>query len=311
VLFTLAHQDISALLARGWQPPMSITVPARDGKTPLYGFLWKPTDFDAARKYPLVDYVYPGPQTGSCGTRGFIASEVDDQALADLGFIVVCIDGEGTPLRSKSFHDVDASAETMGVDTIPVQISGIKALAKQYSWIDLDRVGIWGHSGGGNATVSALFHYPNFFKVGWAESGNHDNREYEDDWDERWGGLEKQLPNGKSNYDVQANENYAANLKGHLMLTHGTMDDNVPPNNTLLVVDALIKANKNFDLIMIPNAHHGYGAASQYIMRRRWDYFVRYLAGGTPPPEYKMKSYDEIVRALYGSGPGARALEAQ
>jgi dipeptidyl aminopeptidase/acylaminoacyl peptidase len=169
--------------------------------------------------------------------------------------------------------------------------------------VDATRVGIWGHSGGGNATVSAMFHFPEFFSVGWSESGNHDNRHYEDDWDERWAGLEVIGPDGKSNYDPHANQNFAANLKGHLMLVHGTMDDNVPPNNTLLVVDALIKANKDFDLIMVPNAHHGYGADSYYIMRRRWDYFVKYLAGGTPPHEYKMPSLEEIQRKLNASGP--------
>ena len=181
----------------------------------------------------------------------------------------------------------------MGDDTIPDQVAGIKELAARSPWIDLDRVGIWGHSGGGNATVSAMFHFPDFFKVGIAESGNHDNRDYEDDWDERWAGLEVVGPDGKSNYDAHANQNYARNLKGHLLLAHGTMDDNVPPNNTLLVVNALIKANKDFDLIMIPNERHGYGSASPYMMRRRWDYFVRYLAQGVPPENYQMTPWAE------------------
>ena len=162
-------------------------------------------------------------------------------------------------------------------------------------------MGITGHSGGGNATVSAMFHYPDFFKVGWAESGNHDQREYEDDWDERWAGLEVTGPDGADNYDAQANEGYAKDLKGHLMLTHGTMDDNVPPNNTLLVVDALIKANKDFDMLLIPNVHHGYAAASQYVMKRKWDYFVRYLAGGVPAMDFAPKSYEELVKAYYAS----------
>ena len=289
VLLTLAQQDISPLLAAGWKPPTPFTVKARDGKTPIYGFLWKPTNFDASTKYPLIDYVYAGPYTVPCGSRSFSPAERDDQALADLGFIVVCIDGMGTPFRSKSFHDAHAStAADTADDTIPDQIAGIKELAERNSWIDIDRVGLWGHSGGGNATVNAMFHYPDFFKVGWAESGNHDNRTYEDDWDEKWGGLEAIAPDGASNYDKQANENFAANLKGHLMLVHGTKDDNVPINNTLLVVDALMKANKDFDLLMVPNMPHAYGADAPYIMRRRWDYFVRYLAGGTPPADYRM-----------------------
>jgi dipeptidyl aminopeptidase/acylaminoacyl peptidase len=305
VLVTLGKQDISELLAAGWKPPVSITVKARDGKTDLYGLLVKPTNFDPGKKYPLVDYVYPGPQDGSCGgpeARAFSATRGDDQALADLGFVVVCIDGMGNPHRSKSFHDAHASRpEDMGDDTIPDQVAGIKDLANQYSWIDLDHVGIWGHSGGGNATVSAMFHFPDFFKVGWAESGNHDNRDYEDDWDERWAGLEVIGPDGKSNYDAHANQNYAKDLKGHLMMTHGTMDDNVPPSNTLLVVDALIKANKDFDMLLIPNAHHGYGEATQYVMKRRWDYFVKYLAGGTPAMDFVPKSYEELVKAYYAA----------
>ena len=303
VLLTLAQQDISALLATGWKPPMPFTVKARDGRTDLYGYLERPTTFDPDKKYPVVDEVYPGPQDAVCSLMGwgFSAARGDNQALADLGFVTLCIDGMGNPHRSKSFHDAHASKpEEMGDDTIPDQVSGIKDLAARYAWIDADRVGIWGHSGGGNATVSAMFHFPEFFKVGWAESGNHDQRDYEDDWDERWAGLELLQPDGKSNYDAQANESYAKNLKGHLMLTHGTMDDNVPPTNTLLVVDALIKANKSFDLIMIPNAHHGYGAATPYITRRRWDYFVRYLAAGVPPENFQMTSYEEMSRRMYG-----------
>ena len=303
ILVTLAKQDISALTASGWKPPMPITVKARDGKTPLYGFLFRPTNFDATQKYPIVDYVYPGPQVGSCGSRSFSPSHGDDQALADLGFVVVCIDGMGTPLRSKSFHDFYSHAETMGDNTIPDQVAGLKDLAGQFPWIDLNRVGIWGHSGGGNATTAAMFGFPDFFKVGIAESGNHDNRDYEDDWDEKWGGLEKNNDTMQDNYNAQAAQNYAKNLKGKLLLAHGTMDDNVPPNNTLLVVDALIKANKDFDLILFPNAHHGYGAASPYMMRRRWDYFVRNLAGGTPPANFELKPWADVLRIYYTYGP--------
>ena len=253
--------------------------------------MFKPTKFDAAKKYPIVDYVYPGPWSSSCNSRQFRAAHGDLQSLSELGFIVVCIDGMGTPERSKTFHEFYYG--NLGDDTIPDQVAGIKELAAKYSWIDLDRVGIWGHSGGGNATASAMFHFPDFFKVGIAESGNHDNRDYEDDWAEKWAGLEKKNPDGTSNYDSQANQNFAKNLKGHLLLAHGTMDNNVPMNNTLMVVDALIKANKDFDLIIIPNAAHGYGEASQYMTRRRWDYFVRYLAGDVPPHEYEMKPYSK------------------
>lgn len=287
LVMDVARQDISKLRDAGWKPLTPITVKARDGKTDLYGFLFKPTNFNTAARYPIVDYVYPGPQTGSCGSRSFSAAHRDTQSLAELGFIVVCIDGMGTPGRSKSFHD--ALFGDMADNTIPDQVAGIKELAARYPWIDAGRVGIYGHSGGGAATAAAMFHAPDFFKVGISESGNHDNRVYEDDWAEKWIGLETKNADGTSNYDSQANENFAKNLKGHLLLIHGTMDDNVPPNNTLLVVDALIKANKDFDLLMIPNARHGYGSETRYVVRRRWDYFVRYLASGVPPAEYQMK----------------------
>ena len=178
----------------------------------------------------------------------------------------------------------------MADNTLEDQIAGIKQLAAKYPYIDLGRIGIWGHSGGGFAAAAAMFRYPDFFKVGISESGNHDNRNYEDDWGERYIGLLTKGDGGKSNYEDQANQNFAKNLKGHLLLAHGTMDDNVPPGNTLLVVDALIKANKDFDLLMIPNARHGYGAASSYMMRRRWDYFVRYLLIAEPPKEYLLKA---------------------
>ncbi|HEX7691910.1 MAG TPA: prolyl oligopeptidase family serine peptidase, partial [Sediminibacterium sp.] len=159
-----------------------------------------------------------------------------------------------------------------------------------YPYIDINKAGIWGHSGGGFATASAMFKYPDFFKVGISESGNHDNRNYEDDWGERYIGLEVKGADGTSNYDAQANQNYAKNLKGKLMLAHGMLDDNVPPYNTLLVVEALEKANKDYDLVIFPNSRHGYGEYSPYMMRRRWDYFVKNLMGAEPPKEYELKS---------------------
>jgi dipeptidyl aminopeptidase/acylaminoacyl peptidase len=296
VLVDVAQQDVAKLRATGWKPLTPITVKARDGKTDLYGFLFKPTNFDAAKRYPIIDHVYPGPQTGSCGSRSFLAAHKDMESLAELGFIVVCIDGMGTPGRSKSFHD--ALYGDLADNTIPDQVAGIKELAAKYSWIDAERIGIYGHSGGGAAAAAAMFRAPDFFKVGVSESGNHDNRVYEDDWAEKWLGLLKKNADGTTNYDSQANENFAKNLKGRLLLIHGTMDDNVPPNDTLLVVDALIKANKDFDLLMIPNAKHGYAEAAPYVTRRRWDYFVRHLAEGVPPVEYQMKPYAEQQAAL-------------
>lgn len=306
ILMPIAQQDISALLSTGWKPLSPITVKARDGQTNLFGYMWKPTAFDPTKKYPVVDYIYPGPQVGSCGSRNFSAAHGDNQALADLGFIVLCLDGMGTNLRSKSFHEGVYPIDPAD-NTLPDQVAGIRELAAKNSFIDLDRVGIWGHSGGGNATATAMLRYPDFFKVGISESGNHDQRVYEDDWAEKWGGLEHKNPDGTTNYTAQANQLHAKNLKGHLLLAHGTMDDNVPLNNTLLLVDALIKANKDFDLVLFPNAHHGYGEGSQYMMRRRWDFFTRYLAGNTPPFEYAMKPYADAMRAAQGPSSGIAA----
>lgn len=286
LLATIEKADISRLVATGWKPPVPITVKARDGATDIYGLLFKPTNFDAAKKYPIINRIYPGPQVGSVGSRNFSPARGDTQALAELGFVVVEIDGMGTTLRSKKFWD--AYYGDMGDNTLPDQVAGMKQLAQRFSWIDLDRAGIYGHSGGGFATADAMFRYPDFFKVGISEAGNHDNREYEDDWGEKWEGLLERKADSTTNYDDQANQSLAKNLKGHLLLAHGTADDNVPPYNTMLVVDELIKANKDFDLLMLPNRRHGFGN-EPYMVRRRWDYFVRYLLGAETPHEYKLQ----------------------
>ncbi|MCY7374604.1 MAG: S9 family peptidase [Pyrinomonadaceae bacterium] len=283
----LEKTDISRLTATGWKPPTPIVVKARDNATDLYGLMFTPTNLDKTKKYPIVNYIYPGPQGGSVGSRSFSAGRSDHQALAELGFVVVMIDGTCNPLRSKAFHD--ACYGNMADNTLPDQVGAMKQLAQKYPFIDIEKVGIWGHSGGGYATAAAMFRYPEFFKVGISESGNHDNRNYEDDWGERYIGLLVEGADKKSNYEDQANQNFAKNLKGKLLLAHGGMDDNVPPYNTYLVVDALIKANKDFDLIIFPNARHGYGANSFYMTRRRWDYFVKNLMGAEPPKEYEIK----------------------
>lgn len=292
----LEKGDVSRLAATGWKPPTPITVKSRDGKWDLYGLMFTPTNLDRGKKYPVVNYIYPGPQGGGVGGRSFSPSRSDHQALAELGFVVIIIDGTCNPDRSKSFHDVCYG--NMADNTLEDQIAGIKELAGKYPFIDLTRVGMWGHSGGGYATAAAMFRYPDFYKVGISESGNHDNRNYEDDWGERYIGLmvgpdgkhssETDDSKQKTNYTDQANQNFAKFLKGKLLLAHGNMDDNVPPYNTYLVVDALVKANKDFDLIIFPNARHGYGADSNYMMRRRWDYFVKNLLGAEPPKEYKL-----------------------
>jgi dipeptidyl aminopeptidase/acylaminoacyl peptidase len=283
---TIEKAGVSRLRAAAWKPPQPITVKGRDGVTDLYGLMFTPTRLDPHEKYPIINQIYPGPQGGSVGSWSFAAARGDAQALAELGFVVVEIEGMGNPLRSKKFHDFYYG--NMGDNTLPDQVAGMNQLAARYPWIDLGRAGIYGHSGGGYAAADAMFRYPDFFKVGISEAGNHDNREYEDDWGERYQGLLTHNAGGGTNYDDQANQNIAKNLKGHLLLAHGTLDDNVPPYNTLLVVNELIKANKDFDLLLLPNRRHGFGN-EPYMVRRRWDYFVRYLLGAEPPREYQLK----------------------
>jgi dienelactone hydrolase len=282
-LTELGRIDVAKLAATGWKPVTPFSVKAADGKTDIYGLMWLPRNLDPNKKYPIIDYIYPGPQGGSIGGNwSFSATSRDNGALAELGFVVIAIEGTSNPLRSKSFHDM--SYGNMGDNTLNDQVTGIKQLAAKYPYIDLDRVGIWGHSGGGFATAAAMFRHPDFFKVGIAESGNHENLNYEDNWGERYNGLV-----ANSDYAAQANQNIAKNLKGKLMLVHGMMDDNVPPYNTLLVAEALEKANKSFDLVIFPNSAHGYGQYSNYMMRRRWDYFVENLMGAKPPIDYLIK----------------------
>ncbi len=287
LITSLEKTDISRLTLSGWKPPTPIVIKAFDGQTNLYGLLFTPSNLDPNKKYPIIDYIYPGPQGGSIGNWSFVTARGDNQALAELGFIVVAIEGTSNPYRSKSYHDM--SYGNMAENTLPDQITGIRQLAKRYAYIDTNRIGIWGHSGGGFATAAAMFRYPDFFKVGISESGNHDNRNYEDDWGERYNGLLVPQKDGGSNYEAQANQNYAKNLKGKLMLAHGLLDNNVPPYNTLLVAEALVRANKDFDLVVFPNSPHGYGVYSLYMTRRRWDYFLKNLAEEVPPKEYELK----------------------
>ncbi len=292
IVMPLEKADLSRLTASGWVPPIPFTVKARDGKTDLYGLMYKPKDFDSTKRYPVINYLYPGPQTGSVGTRSFLPARADKQAVAELGFVVVEVDAMGSPMRSKSFHDTYYG--NLGDNGLPDQIAMIRQLGARHSWMDLDHVGIWGHSGGGFAAADGILRYPDFYKVAVSQAGNHDNRSYEDDWGERYQGLLTRDPSGPTNYDDQANQGLARNLKGKLLIAHGTMDDNVPPNSTLTLVDALIKANKDFDLIMMPNRRHGFGN-EPYMMRRRWDYFVRNLMGAEPPKGYEIGGIKPLV----------------
>ncbi len=285
VVVELERADIADLIASGWQPPVPFMTKARDGVTDLFGLLYKPTNFDSSKSYPVLNYLYPGPQSGSVGSRSFRAARSDKQAVAELGFIIVEVDAMGTPGRSKSFHD--AYYGNMGDNGLPDQITTIEQLAARHDWMDIDRVGIWGHSGGGFASAGAILRYPDFYKVAVSGAGNHDNRNYEDDWGEKWQGLLEFQADGTTNYDNQANHLLAENLTGKLLLAHGLMDGNVPASNTLLLVEALVEANKDFDLLVFPNGGHGFGNARTYWMRKRWDYFVRHLLGAEPPKEYE------------------------
>ena len=290
--------DISELLENNWQQPIEFSVKARDNETDVYGLLYLPSFYNENHNYPVLNYIYPGPQSGSIGNYGFSVARRDFQALAELGFIVIGVDAMGTPGRSKSFHD--AYYGNMGDNGLPDNIKAIKDLSKIYKGMDTERVGIWGHSGGGFASTRAILEYPEFYDVAVSSSGNHDNRNYEADWGEKWQGLleytDEDIDDGDTNYDFkqtnydnQANQLLAKNLKGKLMLAHGNLDDNVPPYSTLLVVDALIKENKDFDLIIFPNKRHGYGDMNNYFTRKKWDYFVKHLKGIEPPKEFEMK----------------------
>ncbi len=290
----LEAADISELEAEGYIAPIEFNVKARDNETDLYGVLFLPTNYNESEKYPVLNYIYPGPQSGSVGNYGFRPVWRDFQAAAELGFVVVAVDAMGTPGRSKSFHDFYYG--NMGDNGIPDNIAAIKQLAEQYKGMDIERVGIWGHSGGGFASTRAVFAYPEFYDVAVSGAGNHDNRNYEADWGEKWQGLlvdgnMEGKGDGTTNYDNQANQLIAGNLKGKLLITHGSIDNNVPPSNTMLVVEALIKANKDFDMILFPNKRHGYGDMTNYMTRKRWDYFITHLRNEIPPKEFDLANF--------------------
>lgn len=285
-VLTAEEADLSALVAAGWQPPIPFTAVARDGVTEIHGLLFRPSDFDPNRRYPIVNNIYPGPQVGSVGPRSFQAARRGNvQALAELGFVVVQIDALGTPLRSFDFHTFYYG--NMADNGLPDQIAAMRQLAERYDWIDLERAGIYGHSGGGYATAVAMLAHPDFFRVGVASAGNMDNRGYTFYWGEKWQGPLVRNPDGTDSYTNQAAHLLAGNLEGKLLITYGTLDDNVHPAMTLLLVDELIRHNKDFDLMVFPNRGHGY-ANEPYHLRITWDYFVRHLLGAEPPRGYRI-----------------------
>ena len=287
LIMELETADIEDLLETGWQKPIPFSVKARDGETDLYGIMILPGDFDENKSYPIVNSIYPGPQSGSLGTRSFsVSPRGNAHALAELGFVVVAIDALGSsPMRSREFHTYYHG--DMMDNGLPDQITGMQQLAERYSFIDINRAGIYGHSGGGYATAAALLNHPDFFKVGVSSAGNLDNRGYTYYWAEKYQGL-LERDNSGDNYENQAMHLKAENLEGKLLLSYGTMDTNVHPSMTLLLIDELIRHNKDFDLIVMPNRGHGY-ANEPYKIRRTWNYFVEHLLEKTPPRQFKIQ----------------------
>ncbi|HSW11063.1 MAG TPA: DPP IV N-terminal domain-containing protein [Bacillota bacterium] len=284
---TLEEADIAPLLATGWRFPERFCVKARDGITDLYGVIFRPSSFTPTKRYPVIERIYQGPQ-GIAAPRGFAGGPESgspfwhDQALAELGFIVIVLDGLGTSWRSKAF--LDCSYRNLGDAGLDDHVSALRQLADRDPSLDLTRVGIYGYSAGGYAATRAILTRPDFYKVAIAWAGNHDHRLDKAGWVERYMGL----PVG-DHYLEQANATLAGRLKGRLFLMHGEMDENVPLAATLRLAAALIEENKDFDLLILPNGTHASGN-HPYVTRRRWDYFVRHLLEMEPPPEYKLNA---------------------
>ena len=275
----LEKADVSTLVESGFRFPEAFKVKADDGITDLYGVMYKPFDFDPAKKYPIIAFVYPGPQTESV-TKTFSPRSAN-VALAQLGFIVIEVGNRGgNPSRSKWYHNFGyGNLRDYGLAD---KKSAIEQLARRHSFIDVNRVGIYGHSGGGFMSTAAMLVYPDFFKVAVSSAGNHENNIYNRWWSEKHHGVkESEDKDGKIKfeYDIAKNSEIAKNLKGKLLLIHGDIDNNVHPANTLRLVDALIKANKRFDMLMIPGKRHGFADAGDYVFWVRADYFARHLLG--------------------------------
>ena len=279
-LMSLEESDFSQLLAAGYQFPEPFKVKAADGVTDLYGVMYKPFDFDSTRTYPIIDYVYPGPQVEAT-VYPFSRMGVRTDRLAQAGFIVVTVGNRGGhPSRSKWYHNFGyGNLRDYGLAD---QKAAIIQLADRCKFIDINRVGIHGHSGGGFMSTAAILQYPDFFKAAVSCAGNHDNRIYNRWWSETHHGV-KEVVSEKGDttfvYNIRTNEEIAGQLKGHLMLVHGDIDNNVHPGNTLRVVDALIRAGKRFDMLMLPQQRHGFGDMDEYFYWRMVDYFSHNLLG--------------------------------
>lgn len=277
----LERADVSAYNALNAPPPKAFAAKARDGKTDIYGTLHYPSDFDPKKKYPVLDSDYPGPQTIKAPKR-YQGGSVE-QATAELGFIVVQIDGLGKPWRSKAYHDY-AYANMGDTGGLEDHIAALRQIVKDHPYLDLSNVGIFGHSGGGFASARAMLMFPDFYKVAVSSAGNHDQLGYLAAWGEKYQG-----PVNGRNFDNQDTALLAANLKGKLLLAYGDMDDNVHPGLTVRLIDALTKANKDYDLIVMPNRNHSF-AVDPYFNRRRWDYFVKHLLHLDPPQGFELKA---------------------
>jgi dipeptidyl-peptidase 4 len=274
----LETPDLKPLMDAGFKFPEPFIVKADDGVTDLYGVMYKPFDFDPARKYPIIAYVYPGPQTEGV-TKNFNPRS-SNVSLAQFGFVVVEVGNRGGhPTRSKWYHNYGyGNLRDYGLAD---KKAAIEQLAARYSFIDINKVGIWGHSGGGFMSAAAMLVYPDFFKVAWSESGNHENNIYNNSWSEKHHGIKEVEKDGKVTfeYDIDKNSELAKNLKGNLMLITGDIDNNVHPSNTYRLADALIKANKRFDMFVLPGVRHSYNPVSGYVNWLRGDYFARHLLG--------------------------------
>ncbi|WP_283134131.1 S9 family peptidase [Rhizohabitans arisaemae] len=282
VVVELETADAADLYRAGWRPPERFRVKAADGTTDIHGVLYLPHGFDPGARYPVLDNFYPGPQVTAAPVRfplsGEIVPTVEAAAMAALGFVTVVVDGRGTPYRSKSFqeHQRFDPDRTAFIDD---HAAAIEQLAATRPWMDLGRVGAFGTSGGGYAAARALLHRPDFFTVAVATAGDHDDLVYQPAWGEKFFGLP-----WETDYRAKSNSALAARLEGRLLLIHGELDDNVLPSQTLRFAEALIRANRDFDLLLVPGADHTMAVHGAYTTRRRWDYLVRHLMGAEPPP---------------------------
>jgi dipeptidyl aminopeptidase/acylaminoacyl peptidase len=280
----LEKSDASDLMKTGWKFSEAFQGKAADGTTDLYGLIWRPSNFDATKKYPIVEFVYTGPQ--SFFVPKTFGGTLWLQSTAELGFVVVMVDGRGTTGRSRAFHQF--SYRNLG-GAFEDHVAMIKQMAARYPYMDATRVGIYGTSAGGYGAAHAMLAFPEFYKVGVSTSGDHDARLDKAWWNELYQGYPVQ-----DDYAAQSNVTMARRLQGHLLLEHGDIDDNVHPVETMRFVDALMKANKNFDMLFVPNMYHGEsGEHALYLVRRRWDYFVQNLLGVTPPANFEIKEERE------------------